>query len=86
MAGYYTYVLSSETNEDLYVGSTENLEKRIWLHNGGRVKSTKAYRPWKLAEVHRFNSRTEAVRMEQHLKTGQQKELLRKRLGLMHNK
>ncbi|MDD3607810.1 MAG: GIY-YIG nuclease family protein [Candidatus Moranbacteria bacterium] len=47
---YYTYVLLSQKNKRLYIGSTENLEKRIERHNKGRVKSTKAGRPWKLLE------------------------------------
>ena len=86
MTEYYTYILLSERNGDLYIGSTENLENRIARHNKGRVKSTKAHRPWKLVESHAFNSRAEAVHMERHLKSGQQKEMLRKRLGLVHNK
>lgn len=86
MAEYYTYVLLSKANGDLYVGSTENLENGIKLHNKGRVKSTKAHRPWKLVKKYVFSSRAKAVHMERHLKTGQQKELLHKRLGLVHNK
>lgn len=76
---YYTYVLISLINNDIYIGSTENLYKRIELHNNGMVKSTKGYKPWKLLEYHEFNLRNEAVKKERFLKTGQQKELLKKK-------
>jgi putative endonuclease len=76
---YYTYVLLSQKNERLYIGSTENLEKRIERHNKGRVKSTKARRPWKLLEKQMFSSRSEAYKHEMFLKTHQQRELIKKR-------
>ncbi|MBI2617935.1 GIY-YIG nuclease family protein [Candidatus Kaiserbacteria bacterium] len=80
---YYVYILKSLKNNDIYVGSTENLENRISLHNRGRVRSTKTCRPWVLLEHRPCNSRSEAVRLEQFLKTGQQKELLRRKYGGM---
>ena len=76
---YYVYILKSEKNGDIYVGSTEELEKRITLHNKGRVRSTKAYKPWFLLESRVCDSRSEAVQLERFLKTGQQKELLRRK-------
>ena len=80
---YYVYVLVSSKNGDLYVGSTENLENRFLLHNAGKVKSTKAYRPWKLLGFEELKSRNEAVRKERFLKNHQQKEILKKKYGAM---
>ena len=74
---FYVYVLKSQKNGDLYVGSTADVENRFRLHNSGKVKSTKGYRPWVLLETHRCSARTEAIALEKFLKTGQQKELLR---------
>ena len=79
---YYVYFLKSEKNGDLYVGSTENLENRIFFHNSGKVKSTKAYRPWKLVGFEEYQSRSEATRKEKFFKTGQQKEILKRKYGL----
>ena len=76
---YFVYVLKSQKNGDLYVGSTANIENRLRLHNSGRVKSTKGYKPWSLLEFRECESRADAVTLERHLKTGQQKELLRKK-------
>ena len=79
---YFVYFLQSLKNNDLYVGSTENVEKRVVLHNAGRIKSTKAYRPWKLLGFEKCESRSEAVVKEKLFKAHQQKEILKKKYGL----
>lgn len=78
---YYAYVLLSLKNDDIYIGSAEDLDNRLGRHNSGQVKSTKAYRPWRLFEYHEFRTRSEAVRHERFLKAHQQKELLKKKYG-----
>lgn len=75
---YYVYFLKSLINNDLYIGSTENLEERVFLHNAGKVKSTRGYKPWRLVGCEEYESRSEAVQRERFLKSGQQKELLKK--------
>lgn len=79
--GYYTYVLKSKKNGDLYVGSAENVAVRLIRHNSGGVRSTKGYRPWELLESHAFETRSEAVQHERFLKNHQQKEILKKKYG-----
>lgn len=76
---FYTYVLKSLKNSDIYIGSTENLNNRISRHNSGKVKSTKGYCPWQLLESHTFQTRSEAVKYEKFLKQHQQKELIQKK-------
>jgi putative endonuclease len=61
------------------VGSSQDVDVRLKLHNSRKVKSTRAYVPWQLLETREFDSRSDAVKMEKFLKTGQQKEFLRKR-------
>ncbi len=78
---FCVYFLKSLTNNDLYIGSTENLEKRVALHNTGKVKSTKAYLPWKLLDFEIYDLRNEATKRERFLKSGQQKEILKKKYG-----
>ena len=78
---YFIYFLLSLKNNDLYIGSTENVARRVVLHNVGKARSTKAYRPWKLLGYEDCASRSEAVRRERFLKTGQQKDILRKKYG-----
>ena len=79
---FYVYVLYSKVNGDIYIGSTADVEPRVFRHNAGKVKSTKADRPWSLVEVHEYNTRSEAVRSEKFFKMHQQRELIRRRHNL----
>ena len=67
---FYVYVLKSEKDGKLYVGQTENLEKRVKLHNSGLVKSTKHRTPFKLIHSANFVTRAEARWQERKWKTG----------------
>ncbi len=78
---FYVYFLKSCKNNDIYVGSCENVAIRIAKHNQGKVKSTKGYRPWRLLGCEEYQTRSEAVRRERFYKIGQQKEILRKKYG-----
>lgn len=80
---YHVYILKSLLNADMYIGSTENVAKRITLHNQGKVRSTKGYRPWVLIGQEEFSSRSEAVLRERFLKNHQQKKLLKEKYGLV---
>ncbi len=65
---YYLYILESEESGRHYIGATENVEVRIAKHNKGDVRSTKAYRPWRVAHIERFDNKTEARKREIFLK------------------
>ena len=56
---YFAYVLKSQKTKSLYKGQTDNLEKRLKEHNNGKVKSTKAFTPWKI--VYLRNSQIEKM-------------------------
>jgi len=76
---FYIYFLKSRVNGDLYIGSCKDLTVRYKRHNLGLVRSTKSNRPWELVGYETYNTRSEAYRREMFLKTGQQKELLKKK-------
>ena len=61
---YAVYILRSLKVGKYYIGSTENIEKRLAKHNRGEVQSTKAYRPWEMMQVEIFPSRQEARKRE----------------------
>ena len=68
--GYFVYVISSDRNSKLttYVGYTNNLKKRINLHNEGKgAKFTKG-RFWKIMYYERYKTRKEAILREIHIK------------------
>jgi putative endonuclease len=62
------YVLYSSYFNRYYIGSTENVVKRIQQHNDGISKSTKAFRPWVLVYQENFETRTEARKRENQIK------------------
>lgn len=45
---YYVYVLTSLKDGDMYIGSTNDLKRRIVQHNKGQVPATKPRLPFKL--------------------------------------
>ena len=66
---YYTYILESEANGQLYIGQTNNLNSRIERHNKGAVKSTKPKRPWRIMYDVKHKNRADAVQLELKLKS-----------------
>lgn len=66
---YYTYVLYSACYDRYYIGQTNNITSRLDRHNRGYVRSTKAYRPWKLVYVENYDTRSGAVKRETYLKS-----------------
>lgn len=77
---FYNYVIQSEKNDNLYVGYTVDLRKRLEEHNQGLVFSTKPYRPWKAIYYEACLNAEDAKRREHYLKTTQGQRLLKRRL------
>lgn len=77
---YYAYILLSLKSHIFYFGSTNNLKRRLSLHNNGRVKSTKPHIPWRLIWYGGFNTEKEARDFELYLKSGSGKSFAYKRL------
>jgi putative endonuclease len=76
---YYVYVLRNPHGQ-LYVGSTDNLDRRIQQHQQGEARWTRHRGPWTLVSSEVFLSRAEAMRRERHLKRGRANHQLRERL------
>jgi len=77
---WYVYVLRSEVDSKLYVGSTNDLRRRLEEHRQGRVESTKLRRPFRLEAYFALSSESTARALEQYLKTGSGKAFLRKHI------
>lgn len=77
---HYVYVLQSEIDKNLYIGVTSDLRNRFQKHRLGEVKSTKNRRPFILVYYEAYRHKQDATKREYHLKTGQQRELLKERL------
>ena len=77
---HYVYLIRSEANDQLYIGYTTNIKRRILEHNRGENQSTKHYKPWKLIFAEIYIEEMDAKRREQYLKTNQGSRLLKRML------
>jgi len=69
---FYVYILRSLKTGGLYVGQTNDIDRRLSEHNEGGVSSfTRNRRPWVLAYKEICPDRTSAVRRERFLKSVQ---------------
>jgi putative endonuclease len=75
---HYIYVLESIKFDNLYVGYTNNLVKRIREHNQGLNFSTKSYRPWTIIHYEAYLNELDAKRRERYLKSSQGARLLKR--------
>ncbi len=66
---FCAYVLESLNSGRFYIGQTNDPEERLRRHNEGRVRSTKAMRPWSVVYFEKYETRAEAMRREKELKS-----------------
>ena len=66
---YHVYMLKSLGKKTVtYVGYTNNLKKRIILHNSNRGAKFTRGRKWKLIYKEKLNSKREAISREYYIK------------------
>ncbi len=86
---YYVYLIQSKIRlKEFYLGSTNNLRRRIPEHNNKKVRPTARYAPWKLIYYEAFLSEKDARERERKLKYhGKGMSELKKRLknSIQHN-
>lgn len=74
---YYVYILFSDKDGKLYVGSTPDLKKRKQKHDNGFVLATKNRRPLKLIYYEGYIVSDDARKREVFLKGGKGREELK---------
>ena len=62
------YILKSQQDDNLYIGSTNNLKRRIEQHNAGKVFSTKLRKPFNLIYCEIYKAEADARKREHNLK------------------
>ena len=66
---YYVYMLISKSDKPVsYIGYTNNLKKRIKLHNLGKGAKFTRGRKWKLIYKEKFRSKSKAISREYYIK------------------
>ena len=77
---YYTYILQSNKDKQFYTGYTNDLKKRLKLHNDGKVASTKKRLPVALVYYEACLNQQDATHREKYLKTAWGKRYIKSRL------
>ncbi len=72
---FYLYILQND-KDSFYIGTTNNLERRLHQHNGGQSKYTKYKGSWKVVYTEYFETRSEAMKREYYLKSQKSKSFI----------
>lgn len=75
---FFVYILKSIIKNRYYIGHTKNIARRFKEHNSKRVRSTKAFVPWKVVYTEAFATKSEAFRREQQIKSYKSGEAFKK--------
>ena len=79
---YFVYLLVNNVNKKLttYVGYTNNLKKRINLHNANKGAKFTRGRVWKLIYYEKYQTKKEAIAREYYIKKNRKiRDLLKKK-------
>ena len=63
-----------------YIGSTDDLKRRLYEHNNALIGYSKRYAPWNLKTYITFSESEQAFAFEKYLKSGSGFAFLKKRL------
>ncbi|MFA6587865.1 MAG: GIY-YIG nuclease family protein [Patescibacteria group bacterium] len=75
---FCVYILRSVNFKRYYIGHTSDLNKRVYRHNKGLVKSTKAYTPWKIVYTENLINKSLAYKREIQIKSFKHGEAFKK--------
>ncbi|MFQ6605202.1 MAG: GIY-YIG nuclease family protein [Fidelibacterota bacterium] len=77
---WYVYCLENREKDFLYIGSTNDLKRRLEEHRNGYSRATKSHLPLHLSAYIALDSEVKARKLEKYFKTGSGKAILRKRI------
>lgn len=80
---FYTYVLKSQKTGKYYIGSTEDIERRVFEHNYGSTNSTRHQGPWELVHFEKYQERHDALVREKQIKSYKGGNVFKKLLKLI---
>lgn len=66
---YFVYLIRLSNNQ-FYVGFSQNIKERFAEHQDGKCQTTSKYRPLKLVWCCMFSSKKKALAFEKYLKSG----------------
>jgi len=74
----FVYILQSLVNHRYYIGSTNNIERRLNEHNNGSSGYTRLTKPFKLVFKQKYETLKEARSIEFKLKKLKSKKIIEK--------
>ncbi len=77
---FFTYVLYSAKFDEIYIGQTNDIKRRLVEHNAGKHRFTKRYLPWVITYSEKFNTRAEAMKRERELKSHAGRDFIRREI------
>lgn len=60
---YFVYILKNRMNRR-FIGITENPDNELSLHNSGKFKGTKQFKPWQMEWISSTQTRNDSIRLE----------------------
>ena len=75
------YALTNTMNDEVYVGITSSLDRRITEHNSGKNRYTKAFVPWSVYYTEQQPDYPSARKREKYLKSAAGKRFLKRQLS-----
>ena len=73
----FLYILQSESSSRFYIGSTDDLDRRLSEHLRGHTPSTRGRGPWKLVYTEPFETLIQALRRELEIKRWKSSRMIR---------
>jgi putative endonuclease len=85
---FYVYALHNKEREKIYIGQTDNIEKRLERHNkllSSKQTSftSKMSGEWKLVYSEEYGTRKEAMKREKELKSYRGREFVKTKIKYM---
>ncbi|OGD57155.1 hypothetical protein A2V71_01860 [Candidatus Berkelbacteria bacterium RBG_13_40_8] len=79
---FYIYLIQSTKDKSTYIGYTDNIERRLAIHNSGKVNYTSKHKPYRIVYFEAYLSQKDARKREQLLKNnGGQRDFLKENIG-----
>ncbi|MFQ5811055.1 MAG: GIY-YIG nuclease family protein [Armatimonadota bacterium] len=65
---FFVYALRSESTGRFYIGTTNDVQRRLAQHQAGQSKATRGRGPWRLVHTEQYETLREARKREHYLK------------------
>jgi len=77
---WYVYILKSARDKKLYIGSTDDINRRLLEHNSGEIEATKNRVPLILEAYVAVKDKVKASELEEYFKSNSGSAILNRRI------